>query len=57
MHPQWLGDCHPDPKRTLASPQERRPDTRLILAGRFDAESYRTLLTLEGETTPLEIQL
>ena len=41
----------------LASPQERRPDTRLILAGRFDAESYRTLLTLEGETAPLEIQL
>jgi hypothetical protein len=49
---QWVID-----EERLASPQERRRDTRLILAGRFDADAYRTILNLEGETTPLEIQL
>ena len=29
----------------------------LFPAGRFDADAYRTILNLEGETAPLEIQL
>lgn len=41
----------------VVSPKDNRPKARKILSARFDAQAYKTVLQLAGETTPLEIEL
>lgn len=41
----------------VVGPKDKRPKARKILSARFDAQAYRTVLQLAGETTPLEIEL
>lgn len=41
----------------VVSPKARRPAALDILSSRFDAQSYRTILQLAGQISPLEIAL
>jgi len=41
----------------VVSPKERRPGAFDIVSAHFDAQGYRTLLQLAGQSSPLEIKL
>lgn len=41
----------------VVSPKEKRPKARKIHSARFDAQAYKTVLQLAGQSSPLEIEL
>jgi len=41
----------------VVSPKARRPGALDIVSARFEAQGYRTILQLAGQTSPLEIEL
>jgi hypothetical protein len=41
----------------VVSPKDKRPSALAIQSARFDAQAYKTVLQLAGQSSPLEIQL
>jgi hypothetical protein len=43
--------------RRWLGPKDQRPGALVIQSARFDAQVYRTVLQLAGQSSPLEIEL